>query len=58
MYVCICIYAGLEIGGIASPNANHFWGNGESLWQCDSPNFVATANHFWPIANHFSKVKK
>ena len=48
------IYTGLEIGGIASPNANHFWGNCESLWQSDSSNFFGTANHFWPIANLFS----
>ena len=47
-------YQGLKIGGIASPNANHFWGNCESLWQSDSPNFFGTTNPFWPIANHFS----
>ena len=39
--------AGVEIGGIASPNVNHFWGNCESLWQSDSPNFFGTANHLW-----------
>ena len=39
MYVCM--YVGLEVGGIASLNANHFWGNCESLWQSDSPNFLA-----------------
>ena len=33
------IYTGLEIGGDASQNVNHFWGNCESLWQ-------STANHF------------
>ena len=44
----------MEIGGIASPNANHFWGNYESLWQSDAPNFFGTANHFWPIANQFA----
>ena len=48
------IYSGLEIGGIASPNTNHFQHNCESLWQRNSPNFFGTANHFWPIANHFS----
>ena len=49
MYVYVYIYASiyirLEIGGFASPNANHFWGNCESLWQSDLPNFVGTANH-------------
>ena len=45
---------GLEISGVASLNANQFWGNYISLWQRDSPNFFGTANHFWPIANHFS----
>ena len=30
------IYAGLEIDGVASQNANHFWGNFESLWQSNS----------------------
>ena len=49
------MYAGLEIGGIASPNANHYWGNCKSFWQIDSPNFFGTANHFWPIGNHYSK---
>ena len=29
----------MEIGGFASPNVNHFWGNCESLWQNDAPNF-------------------
>ena len=42
------------MGGIVSPYTNHFWGNCEALWQSDSPNFFVTANHFWPIANHFS----
>ena len=45
---------GLEIGGFASPNANHFWSNGKSLWPTDSPYFWVTANHFWPMMNHFS----
>ena len=27
----IYIHTGLEIGDIASPNANHFWGDCESL---------------------------
>ena len=31
VYVFICICAGLEIGGIALPNANHVWGNCKSL---------------------------
>ena len=34
IYVCmyICMYAELEIGGVASQNANHYnWGNCESL---------------------------
>ena len=47
------IYTGLEIGGVVLQNANHFWGNCESLWQSDSPNFFGTANHFWSIVNHF-----
>ena len=54
VYIYMYIYTGLEIGGIASPNANHFWGNCESLRQSDSPNFFGTANPFWPIAKHFS----
>ena len=29
-------YAGLEIGGVASQNENHFWVNCESLGQSDS----------------------
>ena len=53
MYIYTYLY-GLEIGGIALLNANHFCGNCESLWQSDLPNIFATANHFWPIANHFS----
>ena len=51
----IYTHTGLEVGGIESPNANHFRGNCESLWQNDSPNFFGAANHFWPIANHFLK---
>ena len=39
---------------MASQLANHFWDNCDTLWQSDSPNFFGTANHFWPIANHFS----
>ena len=43
LYVCMCVrmyinvyvQAGLEIGGVASQNANYFWGNCESLWQSD-----------------------
>ena len=31
MYVCMYLYTGLEIGGIASQNANHFCGNCESF---------------------------
>ena len=34
----IVLQTGLKIGGIASPNANHFWNNCESLWQSESPN--------------------
>ena len=30
------VYTGLEIGGVASQNANYFWGNCESLWQSKS----------------------
>ena len=51
MYVCL--YTGLEIGGIALPKENHFWGNCKSLWQSDVPNFFDTVNHFFPISNHF-----
>ena len=29
--IYVYIYTGLEIGGVASQNANHFWGNCESL---------------------------
>ena len=29
--VCECVYTELEIGGVASQNANHFRGNCESL---------------------------
>ena len=47
MYVYM--YIGLEIGGFASPNANHFWGNCKSLRPTDSQYFWVTANHFWPI---------
>ena len=50
MYVC----KELEISGFSSPNAKHFWGNCASLWPIDSPNFFDTADHLWPIANHFS----
>ena len=39
----IYVYTGLEIGGVASQNANHFWGKCELLWQSDSHN---TAYHF------------
>ena len=28
----------MEIGDVASQNANHFWGNCESLWQSESQN--------------------
>ena len=28
----------LEIGGVASQYANHFWGNCESTWQSESQN--------------------
>ena len=53
-YTYIYIYTELEIGSIASPNAHHFWGNYESLWQSALPNFFGTANHFWTSANHIS----
>ena len=36
------MYTGLEIGGVSSENAIHFWDNYESLWQSESQ----TANHF------------
>ena len=49
----ILIYLGLEIGGLASPNANHFWSKSESLWSTDSQYFWVTVNQFRPIANHF-----
>ena len=26
MYVCMYLYTGLEIGGVATQNANHLWG--------------------------------
>ena len=45
-------YTGLEIGGFASPNANHFWGKCESFCPTDSQYFWITANQFRPIANH------
>ena len=35
-YIYVCIYTGLEIGGVASQNANHFYSNCESLWQSES----------------------
>ena len=38
VYACMYIYAGLKIGGVASQNANHCWGNYKSLWQSDSQN--------------------
>ena len=31
LYILYTIYTGLEIGGCASPDANHFWGICESL---------------------------
>ena len=31
-------YTGLEMGGVASQNANHLWGNCESLWQSELQN--------------------
>ena len=39
IYILTYIHTGLEIGGIATPNENHFWDNCESLWLSDSPNF-------------------
>ena len=48
IYVCVCVclckYTGLEIGGVASQNANHFWGNCESLWQSESQNCESLLN--------------
>ena len=46
-YAChwLRLYAGLEIISVASQNANHFWGNCESLWQSESQ-----------IANHFKLI--
>ena len=42
MYICIYkyvyVYTGLEISNVASQNANHFFGNCESLWQSESQN--------------------
>ena len=37
-YIYVYVCAVLEIGGIASQNANHFWDNCESLWQSESQN--------------------
>ena len=44
MHVCmyVSIYTVLEIGGVPSQNANHFWGNCELLWQRKSQ----IVNHF------------
>ena len=45
VYVCVCVCVfmcvgvGLEIGGFAWPNANHFRGKYESLWPTDSQYF-------------------
>ena len=40
MYICMLyVYTGLEIDGIASPNANHFWDNCKLLWQSNFLNF-------------------
>ena len=49
VYVYIC--AVLEIGAIASQNANHFMGNCESLCQSKSQNRQSLLTDF---ANHFS----
>ena len=38
MCVCVCLYTGLKIGGVALQNANHFCGNCELLWQSESQN--------------------
>ena len=35
MYIYIYTHTGLEIGSVALQNANHFWGNCESLWQSE-----------------------
>ena len=34
--VCVCVCAGLKMVGVASQNANYFWGNCESLWPSES----------------------
>ena len=38
--MCACayiyVYIHIYIDGVASQNANHFWGNCESLWQSES----------------------
>ena len=41
LFMCMwaCMYAGLEIGGFASPNANHFWSAYKLLWPTDSQYF-------------------
>ena len=36
MYIHIYVYTELEIGGVASQNANHSWVNCESYWQSDT----------------------
>ena len=51
----VLFHSELEIGEFASPNANHFWGNCESLWPTDLQFFFVTANQFWPNANNFCK---
>ena len=55
MYVCMYVYmyTGLEIGGFALPNANHFWGKCKSLWPIYSQYFWVIANQYKPIVNHF-----
>ena len=54
-------HIGLEIGGFVSPNANHFWGNGESLWPTVLPYFLCLCESLltdaWQItfSNEFAK---
>ena len=54
MYVCIHVCRVGNKGGLASQNANHFWGICESLWPIDSQFFWVIANHLLSIANYFS----
>ena len=55
MYVYKHTYLGLKISRFASPNANYSWGNCESFWQNDSPNFLGTCESL--VANCKSLFK-